>query len=67
MSALSTMVTGFLTARAKKHGKSAIGITAAMTGYRMFRRLTKPSTKPLMRFEVKPGEVYEISGTRRGQ
>ena len=67
MSSLSTIVTGFLTARAKKHGKSAVGVTAALAGFRMFRRLTKPSTKPLTRFEVKPGEVYEIRGTRRGQ
>ncbi len=62
-----TIVTGFLSARAKRHGKSAFGITAALTGYRVLRRLTSPSTKPLLRFEVKPGEVYEIRGTRRGQ
>ena len=62
-----SIVAGFLGARAKRHGKSAFGITAAMTGYRLFRRLTRPSTKPLTSFEVKPGEVYEIRGTRRGQ
>ncbi len=62
-----SIVTGFLAARAKRHGKSAFGITAALTGYRVLRRLTKPSTKPLTRFEVKAGEVYEIRGTRRGQ
>ena len=62
-----SILTGFLSARAKRHGKSAFGITAALTGYRVLRRLTKPSTEPLTRFEVKPGDVYEIRGTRRGQ
>ena len=62
-----SILTGFLSARAKRHGKSAFGITAALTGFRVLRRLTRPSTKPLTRFEVKPGEVYEIRGTRRGQ
>lgn len=45
----------------------AFGITAAFTGVRVFRRLTRASNKPALRFQVKPGEVYEIRGTRRGQ
>ena len=62
-----SIAAGLLAARGKKHGKRAVGITAALTGYRVFKRLIRPSTKPLARFEVKPGEVYEIRGTRRGQ
>lgn len=66
MSPLS-IVGGFLGARTARGGRAAFGITAALTGYRVYKRLTSPSTKPLLRFEVKPGEVYEIKGTRRGQ
>ena len=58
---------GFLGARAKARGRMAFGITAAFTGVRVFRRLTRASNKPALRFQVKPGEVYEIRGTRRGQ
>ena len=62
-----SIVGGFLGARTKRSGRTAFGITAALTGYRVFKRLTRPSAKPLLRFEVKPGELYEIRGTRRGQ
>lgn len=66
MSALA-IVGGFLGGRAKHKGKVAFTVTALLTGIRVFRRLTRSSDKPLTRFEVKPGEVYEIRGVRRGR
>ena len=62
-----SIASGILGSRLKQRGRLAFGITAALTGIRVFRRLTKPATKPVLRFQVKPGEVYEIRGTRRGQ
>ena len=58
---------GFVGARARARGRMAFGITAALTGIRVFRRMTRASAKPALSFKVKPGEVYEIRGLRRGQ
>ena len=58
---------GFVGARARGRGKIAVGVTAAFAGVRVYRRLIRRSTKPVMRFRVKPGEIYEIRGLRRGQ
>ena len=66
MSAIS-IVGGFIGARAKHKGKAAFTVTALFTGIRVLRRLTRASNKPAMRFMVKPGEVYEIKGLRRGR
>lgn len=66
MSAVS-IVGGFIGARAKHKGKAAFTVTALFTGVRVFRRLIRSSTKPAARFVVKPGEVYEIKGLRRGR
>lgn len=66
MSAIS-IVGGFIGARAKHKGKAAFTVTALFTGVRVLRRLTRASDKPAMRFAVKPGEVYEIKGLRRGR
>jgi hypothetical protein len=54
-----------LAGRVRRRGRSAVGITVAMAGFRMLRRMTKQSDKPVIRFAVKPGEVYEIRGVRR--
>jgi hypothetical protein len=62
-----SIVGGFLGARAKARGRMAFGLTAAYTGIRVFRRITRVANKPALSFKVKPGEVYEIRGTRRGQ
>ena len=62
-----SIIGGFLGARAKARGRMAFGITAAYTGIRVFRRITRAANKPALSFKVKPGEVYEIRGTRRGQ
>jgi hypothetical protein len=58
---------GFLGSRIRARGRLAFGLTAALTGFRVFRRLTRASSRPAISFKVKPGEVYEIRGIRRGQ
>ena len=58
---------GILGGRIRQRGGIAFGITAALTGFRVFRRITRSSTKPVLSFAVKPDEVYEIRGIRRGQ
>ncbi len=56
---------GIFVARTKQRGQFAIGLAAAMTGLRIFRRLTRASARPVIRFQIKPGEIYEIRGLRR--
>ena len=59
---------GIVGGRLRSRGKLAFGVTAALTGFRVFRRITRNSSKPVLSFAVKPGEVYEIRGIcRRGQ
>lgn len=58
---------GLLKARAKQQGRLAFGLTATMAGFRIYRRLTATASKPVIRFAVKPDEVYEIRGVRRGR
>ncbi len=58
---------GLVGARSRGRGKVAVGVTAAFAGVRVYKRLIRRSTKPVMRFTVKPGETYEIKGVRRGQ
>ncbi|MBK5288838.1 MAG: hypothetical protein JJE46_10250 [Acidimicrobiia bacterium] len=53
--------------RTRGRNRIMVGFTAAFTGVRVYRRLTRRSTKPMIRFRVKPGEVYEIRETSRGQ
>lgn len=64
---LGATVGGLLKARAKRQGRVAFGLTVTMTVFRIYRRLTHRSTKPVIRFAVKPDEVYEIRGVRRGR
>ena len=58
---------GILGGQIRRRGKLAFGITAALTGVRVFRRLIRRSSKPALSFKVMPGEIYEIRGFRRGQ
>lgn len=51
--------------RGKRRGQLALSFTAIMAGVRIFRRLTRSSDRAVIRFAVKPGEVYEIRGLRR--
>ena len=63
----ASVLGGILGGRLKNRSRVAFGITAALTGFRVFRRITRQSNRPAIRFQVKPGEVYEIRGIRRGQ
>jgi hypothetical protein len=61
------IVGGILRGRAKRGGRLALGLAVISIGLRIFRRVTRVSEKPAIRFAVKPGEVYEIRGIRRGR
>ena len=43
---LGSALGGLVTSRAKRQGRIAFGITVALAGFRVFRRLTRQSTKP---------------------
>ena len=58
---------GVVKGRIKARGGVAVAVAATLTGIRVFRRVTRTSNKPAIRFAVKPGEVYEIRGIRRGK
>ena len=53
--------------RARRGGKLALYLTVGTTSVRLVRRVMSTKQKTLLRFEVKPGEVYEIRGVRRGR
>jgi hypothetical protein len=64
---LGSVAGGILKGRAKRQGRIALTFAAVSIGYRVFRRVTRLESRPAIRFAVKPGEVYEIRGIRRGQ
>lgn len=53
--------------QARKPGRVAIYFTMATTGLRVVRRIMSNRQRTLLQFEVKPGEVFEIRGIRRGR
>jgi hypothetical protein len=57
----------FFTGQARNQSRVALYFALATSGYRIFRRVMAPRQRTLLRFEVKPGEVYELRGVRRGQ
>jgi hypothetical protein len=62
-----TVGTKILGGRARRGGRFALYFTVATTGFRLVRRVMSTKQKSLLKFEVKPGEVYEIRGVRRGR
>jgi hypothetical protein len=64
---LGSVAGGILKGRAKRQGRIALTFAAVSIGYRVFRRVTRLESRPAIRFAVKPGEVYEIRGLRRGR
>lgn len=62
-----TIVTRVLGGRARQGSRAALYLTVATTSFRLVRRVMSTRQKTLLRFEVKPGEVYEIRGVRRGR
>jgi hypothetical protein len=53
--------------QARKPGRMAIYFTMATTTLRIVRRVMSNRQRTLLQFEVKPGEVFEIRGIRRGR
>lgn len=53
--------------QARKPGRLAMYLTMATTGMRIVRRITSNRQRTLLQFEVKPGEIFEIRGIRRGR
>jgi hypothetical protein len=53
--------------QARRPGRTAIYFTMATTGFRVVRRIMSSRQRTLLQFEVKPGEVFEIRGVRRGR
>ncbi|MGZ4677052.1 MAG: hypothetical protein ACXVJ7_18095 [Acidimicrobiia bacterium] len=64
---LGAVLGGLVKGRVRRQGRIAFAFAAAATGFRVFRRFTRASNKPAIRFAVKPGEVYEIRGVTRGK
>jgi hypothetical protein len=58
---------GILKGQARKRSRFALAFATVSIGLRVWRRFTRISEKPAIRFAVKPGEVYEIRGIRRGR
>ena len=57
----------FLGGRARNRRNSPIYLALATSGIRLARRIMNPRQRTLLRFEVKPGEVFELRGVRRGR
>jgi hypothetical protein len=57
----------FLGGQARGRGRSTVYFAMATSGFRVLRRIVTTKQRTLLRFEVKPGEVYELRGVRRGR
>jgi hypothetical protein len=57
----------FLGGRARNRRRSTIYFALATSGFRIARRIMNPRQRMLLRFEVKPGEAFELRGVRRGR
>lgn len=53
--------------QARKPGRAAIYFTMATTTFKIVRRIMSKRQQTLLQFEVKPGEIFEIRGLRRGR
>lgn len=62
-----SVVFRFLGGRARNRGSSTIYFAVATSGIRVARRIMNPRRRTLLRFEVKPGETFELRGVRRGR
>jgi hypothetical protein len=57
----------FLSGQTRGRNRFTVYLALATSGYRILRRVTNTKQRTLLRFEVKPGEVYELRGVRRGR
>jgi hypothetical protein len=57
----------FLGGQARNKRNAGLYFPLATSGFRIVRRIMSPRQRTLLRFEVKPGEAFEIRGVRRGR
>jgi hypothetical protein len=57
----------FLSGNTRGRNRVTVYLALATSGYRVLRRITATKPRTLVRFQVKPGEVYELRGVRRGR
>jgi len=62
-----SLIGGILGGRARRDSRAAFYLTVATVTFRVVRRFMSTKQRTLLRFEVKPGEVYEVRGVRRGR
>ena len=62
-----SLVGRFLGGQARNRRNFTIYFALATSAIRIARRIMNPRQRMLLRFQVKPGEVYELRGVRRGR
>ena len=62
-----SLVARFLGGQARNRRSLTIYVALATSGIRIARRIMNPRQRMLLRFQIKPGEVYELRGVRRGR
>lgn len=62
-----SLVARFLGGQARNRRNFTIYFALATSGIRIARRMMNPRQRKLLRFEVKPGDAYELRGVRRGR
>ena len=62
-----TAIGHLLGGRARGRHGSGTYLALGSTTFRVLRRILSTKQRTLLRFEVKPGEVYELRGVRRGR
>jgi hypothetical protein len=62
-----SILSRFLGGQARNRRNYAIYFALASSVFRVARRIMNPRQRMLLRFEVKPGETYELRGVRRGR
>ena len=62
-----SIVARFLGGQARNRRNFTLYFALATSTLRIVRRIMNPKQKMLLRFEVKPGETYELRGVRRGR
>ncbi len=62
-----SVVFRFLGGQARNRRNVTIYFALATSTFRILRRIMSPRQRTLLSFQVKPGEVYELRGVRRGR
>jgi hypothetical protein len=61
------VVGGILKGQVRQRSRFALALATFSIGFRVFKRVTRLNQAPAIRFEVKPGEIYQLRGIRRGR